>query len=157
MQGLWDKDCEEVPEFNNDSVADDMDEDDTTSSPVEDDTPTGVGAPSSSSYPLEGKIFKPLPSDDEAEEEEAEAEATEAEAVAENTAPRKRKRMTVSQTAVSKKAKTTNLVQSTLTLMVSPAPVKATPKKSSKTVDLEELMDLSESSDELDEVPCVKG
>jgi hypothetical protein len=41
--------------------------------------------------------------------------------------------------------------------MVSLTPVKATPKKSSKTVDLEELIDLSKSSDEINDFPRFKG
>jgi hypothetical protein len=57
----------------------------------------------------------------------------------------------------SKRAKAPILVQSKLTAMVGPTPVKTTNKKSSSAVDTEEQIDLSESSDEFDDFPCIKG
>jgi hypothetical protein len=56
-----------------------------------------------------------------------------------------------------KKAKAPTLVQSKITTMVNLTAPKAK-KKSPRAVDMEGLIDLSESSDEsFDDLPCLKG
>jgi hypothetical protein len=69
MQGLWDANCEEIPESNDESV-EDVEEEDATSSPPEDDAPIDAGDPSSSTLSRKGKIRQPLPSSSSKEEEE---------------------------------------------------------------------------------------
>jgi hypothetical protein len=115
-----------------------------------------MGAPSSLAPSLEGKIREPISSDDEDDEEEAEDEEVEATEEVTTSTPTKRKRDAVTKTP-SKRAKAPILVQSKLTTMVGPTPVKTTNKKSSSAMDTEELIDLLESSDEFNDFPRIKG
>jgi hypothetical protein len=73
-QGLWDKNCEAIPDSADESVTEDAGEDDSTSSPPEDEVPADEGAPSPSKNPLEGKICEPRTSDSDDELGDAEAD-----------------------------------------------------------------------------------
>jgi len=156
MQGLWDTNCEEVPESDDESVKDEAEEEDTNSSLPDEDAPAVAGAPSSSAPSLEGKIREPISSDDEEDDEEDEEEEVEATKEVATSTPAKRKREAVAKSPA-KKAKAPTLVQSKITAMVNLTAPKAK-KKSPPVADTKELIDLSESSDESsDELPCLKG
>jgi hypothetical protein len=133
-----------------------VEEDDTNSSPPDEDAPADAGVPSSSAPSLEGKIRDPISSDDEDDDEEDKEEEVEATKEVATSTPAKRKREAVAKSPA-KKAKASALVQSKITAMVNSTAPKAK-KKSPSVADTEGLIDLSESSDESsDKLPRLKG
>jgi hypothetical protein len=144
-QGLWDKNCEAVPDSGGESVTEDAGEDDYTSSPPEDEAPIDEGVASPSKSPLEGKIHEPQTSGSEDELGDAEAE---------DSAP-KRKQGAIAKKPLKKQKTASNLVQTKLTSVVKPAPSKTAPTKAATAKD--SIVELSESSDESDDPPRVKG
>jgi hypothetical protein len=139
---LWDKNCAAVPDSDDGSVAEDVGEDDSTSSPLEDEAPTDEGVPSTSKNPLEGKIREPQTSDSEGDAE------------ADTEAP-KRKREAVAKKPSKKQKTMASLVQTKLTSVVKPVASKAAPIKT--TLASEAIIELEESSDDSDDLPRMKG
>jgi hypothetical protein len=141
-QGLWDKNCAIVPDSDDGSVAEDAGEDDSMSSPLEDEVPIDEGAPSPPKNPLEGKIREPQTSDSEVDAE------------ADTEAP-KRKREAIAKKPSKKQKMMARLVQTKLTSVVKPVPSKAAPTKT--TLASEAIIELEESSDDSDDLPRMKG
>jgi hypothetical protein len=151
LQDLWNEGSfEEVPDSDDESVTEEGNEEDDDTSLPDSEAPIDGSAPSSSTYPLEGKVREPRDSDFEEEVEEAEAEAGAPAPIAP-----KRPRNTIGK-RLGKKAKTAStLMQSKLTSSVKPTPAKATPSESANDPELDNLVMLSESKDE--DLPRIKG
>jgi hypothetical protein len=110
------------------------------------------GTSSPSKNPLEGKIHEPRDSDSKDEYRDNEADNE----VAEDDAPKRKWESTIKK-AIKKQKMAPNLVHTMISKVVKPAPAKATPSKASKAKAPVEDLDLSESSNDSDDPPRVKG